>query len=596
MSNRGSSTAFRAEIVKDQTHSCHLLEVYLDTQTYYLTDNHFDITFNSNSYSALGSFLGFDSIEESAQITANSLTLTLSGVDQTYTNLFLTENYVDRRVIIRKAFLNTSSALIADPVIIFDGRMDSPAIQENADSGMASVTVGVSNQFIDFENIPGRFTNHENQQLHYPGDLGFEYASQIIKDIVWGSEFDAGNRVSGAGALSGQLTGSSLINEIDIGYDEILITNPWGGVFSIDIGVYNNKIRVNEVDHGKVTGVEVVIENATGTTGVSENDLNGTKVITVVDADTYEFAFDLSGVNENVQDLLGGKETTINEEVVTTKAVFTETTTNKKNYVTTIDVSEEAAVGDFIQFENTGDIGGITDEKLGAKSHEVKEIAVINGTKIAKVAVTETKKTTAPPISTDTSVANTITLNLSEAGFNVGDTVVIAGAEATGGVAASSINGTKTIASIKSNDAFNITVSDNVTSTVVNGGGNSLTVDTEEPDPPPLTTTASSTTVTLKQTTHNLEVGDTVEVIASKDVGGIPATDINKEHVVASVPDANTVTFAVETAATTAESGGGADTYVELPVKATAKARGGQINTKIKQKVARTKIGFRTAF
>ena len=593
MSNRGSSTAFQTEIVKDQTHSCHLVEVYLDSTNYYLTDNYFDITYNSNSYSALGSFLGFSPIEETAQITANSLVLTLSGVDQTYTNLFLTENYVDRKVIIRKAFLDSSSALIANPVIIFEGRMDSPTISENADTGMATVTVGISNQFIDFENIPGRFTNHENQQLHYPGDLGFEYASEIIKDIVWGSEFDPGNRTSGAGALTGQLTGSSLINEADIGFDPIIIVNPWGGVFSIDVGSYNNKIRANIPEHGLITGSTIDIDGATGTTGVSTTDLNGSKTVTVVDVDTFEFDFDLSGIAESVQDYLGGKNTTINEEVVVTKGLQTETTTNKKNFVTTIDVTEETEVGDFIEFENTGDIGGITSEKLGAKAHEVKEILEVNGTKLAKVAVTETKETTAPPISTDTSVANTITLNIAEAGYNVGDTVVIAGATATGGVAASSINGTKTIASIKSNDAFNITVTDTVSSTVTKGGGNAVTIDTEEPNPPPLNTTSGSTTVTINQTTHGLEVGDTVEVIAAKDTGGVPATDLNKTHTVASVPDANSVTVTVATTATATSIGGGAEAKLELPVKATSKARGGTKTTKLKPKVTLPYKGFR---
>jgi len=119
MANRGSSAAFRTEIVKDQSQPCHLIEVYLDS-THYVTDCFKDISYNSNTYSALGFFLNFDGIEESSQISATGITLTLSGVDQTYTNLLLTQKYVDRKVIIRKAFINTSNALVSDPVIIFD--------------------------------------------------------------------------------------------------------------------------------------------------------------------------------------------------------------------------------------------------------------------------------------------------------------------------------------------------------------------------------------------------------------------------------------------------------------------------------------------
>ena len=148
MANRGSTTAFQTEIKKDQSHPLHLIEVYLDSATYYVTDNFRDVSYSSNTYTALGFFLNFDPIEESAAINASKITLGLSGVDQQYTNLFLTENYVDRRVVIRKAFISTANALIADPVIIFDGRMDNPIITEDTDTGLASIGVTISRQRI----------------------------------------------------------------------------------------------------------------------------------------------------------------------------------------------------------------------------------------------------------------------------------------------------------------------------------------------------------------------------------------------------------------------------------------------------------------
>ena len=236
MANRNATSAFKTEIVKDQTHPLHLVEVYLDSATYYLTDNFNNVTFDSNEYSALGFFLNFDTIEETASISAAKITLGLSGVDQQYTNLLLTENYVDRRVVIRKAFISSANALIADPVIIFDGRMDNPVITEDTDTGLASIGVTVSNQFVDFEKTPGRYTNHENQQLHYPGDNGFIYASQIIKDIVWGSEFNAGDRVSGAGSLTGEITGASYNSTGDIGDWSPLDTPIWGNPISVNPG------------------------------------------------------------------------------------------------------------------------------------------------------------------------------------------------------------------------------------------------------------------------------------------------------------------------------------------------------------------------
>lgn len=589
MANRGSTTAFQTEIKKDQSHPLHLIEVYLDSATYYVTDNYRDVVYDSNTYDALGFFLNFANIEESTEVTASRITLSLSGVDQQYTNLFLTENYVDRRVVIRKAFINTSNALIADPVTIFDGRLDSPVITEDADTGLATIAVVASNQFVDFEKTPGRYTNHENQQLHYPGDNGFIYASQIIKDIVWGQEFNAGNRVEGAGSLTGELTGASYTNTGGIGSESLVVTNPWGNPILIDPDL-GDRVYVNVAEHGLSTGDTVDIDGAESTTEVPSTSINGEQTVTV--ADPNAFYFDIDEDVTVVENFTGGRSLTIYGKPPVTTGIKTNTTTNKENEVEILDPTETIKVGQFIEFENTGDIGGITEQHLIGKKHEVKEVNS-NGVRTAKVAIVKQEKTTSPPISTDTTVANTVTVNIADHGLNVGETVVIAGSAAVGGVAASSINGTKTIVSIKSNDAVNITVADSVTSTVNNGGGDGVTIDGLSPNSPFVATTSGSTTVTFHHTAHGLAVGDSVTIIGSTDVGGVPASDLNKIHTVASVPNANSFTVTVATAATSTAVGGGAYTYVKLPVKATSVARGGKKNTTINISAAKPQENIR---
>tara|TARA_R110002020_G_scaffold184477_8_gene381482 strand:- start:922 stop:2715 length:1794 start_codon:yes stop_codon:yes gene_type:complete len=585
MANRNATSAFKTEIVKDQTHPLHLVEVYLDSATYYLTDNFNNVTFDSNEYSALGFFLNFDTIEETASISAAKITLGLSGVDQQYTNLLLTENYVDRRVVIRKAFISSANALIPDPVIIFDGRMDNPVITEDTDTGLASIGVTVSNQFVDFEKTPGRYTNHENQQLHYPGDNGFIYASQIIKDIVWGSEFNAGDRVSGAGSLTGEITGASYNSTGDIGDWSPLDTPIWGNPISVNPGGgLGNRVFLNIPGHGYLTGATVKIDGAEGVANVPATEINGEQTITVENENKFYFDIDTT-INE-LKGFGGGRNITIYDEPPVTAGIQTQTTTNKEHYVEILDPVLELEVGDFVQINNSGDIGGITESELTGKKFEVKEV-VQNGANTAKVAVVKDEKTTAPPISTDTTVANTITLNVNCHGYNVGDTVTIAGSTDVGGVPASSINKTQTIASIKNNDSVNITVTDTVSSTVNYGGGDSVTVDGEKPNTPFVQTTSGSTTVTLHHTAHGLATGDVVYIYGiQKSVGGISAHILNTEHTVASAPDANTFTITVSTAATSTELGGGGYTFIRLPVKATSAARGGTLETTISLNIA----------
>lgn len=73
----------------------------------------------------------------------------------------------------------------------------------------------------------------------------------------------------------------------------------------------------------------------------------------------------------------------------------------------------------------------------------------------------------------------------------------------------------------------------------------------------PITTVSGSTTITVADTAHKLQTGDTITLSGSSAVNGIPAGDINTTHFVRSV-DTNSWTIIVATAATSSGTGGGA--------------------------------------
>ncbi|MEE4292303.1 MAG: hypothetical protein V2J13_11210 [Cycloclasticus sp.] len=167
--------------------TCHLLTVYLDGQTIYWCDYHRNVTFGAQEYSAAGQLLGFDGLEETSDIAVNAVTVTLSGIDTANISLILSNYYLDRRLTIHRAFFDEDDALIADPVMIFDGRMNRPQIEEDPENGTSNLSVEAGNQFADFERKPGRHTSSDEQRLHFPDDLGLEYATEIDKTLTWGS-------------------------------------------------------------------------------------------------------------------------------------------------------------------------------------------------------------------------------------------------------------------------------------------------------------------------------------------------------------------------------------------------------------------------
>lgn len=185
--DRGASTAVVDEIVKSTNSPCYLVELYFDSATVRITDAWRNISWGGNTYLADGNLLGFSGIEETAELQIPSVTLSVSGVNQSYIAVVLAEPYLDRRVVIYKAFLDYTQGVVSSPIIIFDGRLDSMGISDDPAGGTSTVAFTATSQWADFERTPGRHTNPAEQGVYFPGDKFFDYCNQINKQIKWGA-------------------------------------------------------------------------------------------------------------------------------------------------------------------------------------------------------------------------------------------------------------------------------------------------------------------------------------------------------------------------------------------------------------------------
>jgi hypothetical protein len=184
--DRGAGTDVIAAIEADRNQVVHLFRADFASGTVYATDAYRSITWDGNVYLANGHLLAYEGVEESAELQVAQARFALSGVDQSLVSLVLIENVIDRRVRVWTAFLNTDDAIIGDPIMIFDGRMDAPTIDEDPTTGTCTVSIAASNQFADFNRRAGRRTNDAEQQGLFPGDKGFEYVSALTRSITWG--------------------------------------------------------------------------------------------------------------------------------------------------------------------------------------------------------------------------------------------------------------------------------------------------------------------------------------------------------------------------------------------------------------------------
>ena len=570
MADRGMTAAVLTEIAESQNKPFHLVEIYFTSGTVYFTDSDRDITWNSNTYSAAGHFLTFSEINEQNALTVSDIEVQLSGVDRTYLTEILSETFMDRNLIIRKGFFDDSNAVIVDPIIIYSGKMDQPNIIETSESCTISVTV--ANLFIDFTKTTGRYTNAESQKLFFPTDEGFAYAHQIIKEINWGKEgFGSGGLPPAPPVIPPGFPGnpfiipSFVIPTIPIYIPSTIV----GGGISVTAG--GTTLVFDAYDHGFTTGTKITIADALAVGEVPATSINKEHTVTVINDNKFTVPI-TETITTSVTNA-GGSEYTFNEVQPIVPFITTNTTANNEHIVSITAPKHEVKKGNMVTFEKCGTTGGIPDTNING-THYVNNVDENS----FEVEIKEFKKVTAPPIKT-TSGSSTVKVEIANNTKNIGDTVVIAGAVDTGGIVAANINGTQTITAATENTVS--FTSAGTASSTTKGGGNSVTVDSKTPVTAPFETTSGSTTVTFNQGNHGLAIGDKFTVFNAMPVAGYDPSEINKEHTVVSVPNANSVTFTTTSTANATTSGGGSSSVVFLPVKATSVERGGGVSSTI---------------
>ena len=165
-----------------------------------LTNGPHDFTLSSGSptlsgsqtYVAEGSWLGFDAPSETGAPIINTTSISLSGIGEPagyYSNIFLNNAYIGTRVVVYRQFFVADDEPLnptGDPVMLWDGEMTAFSLSDSQETSTISVTT--ANVFYEFDSVNCRRTNTASQSQYFPGDLGFEFSTQDVKDLSWGKK------------------------------------------------------------------------------------------------------------------------------------------------------------------------------------------------------------------------------------------------------------------------------------------------------------------------------------------------------------------------------------------------------------------------
>lgn len=162
-----TSVATTKTFVASYTHSVYVRT--FDTGTATITS---DV-----DYIGVGNLAGIGVIQETTEVRANGIQLSLSGIPADMISEALSYCRQGLPVRLWLGVLNSSGGVIADPATAFVGRMDTVSIDEGADT--ATITISVEGRLIDLQRPRIRRYTDDDQQRTSPGDKGFQYVPMV---------------------------------------------------------------------------------------------------------------------------------------------------------------------------------------------------------------------------------------------------------------------------------------------------------------------------------------------------------------------------------------------------------------------------------
>lgn len=143
-----------------------------------------DRLIDGSTYTGAGNLISVSGLEEVADMSAKSASITLNGVPGDIIALALAEPYQNRKC--RILFGVTD---LTDFVEVFSGYIDKMPIEDGSETGSISATI--ESKWVKLEKPNIRRYTSESQKSRYPTDTFFDWVADLQdKDTPWGRSSD----------------------------------------------------------------------------------------------------------------------------------------------------------------------------------------------------------------------------------------------------------------------------------------------------------------------------------------------------------------------------------------------------------------------
>lgn len=158
------------------------------THNYYYTQAPWDLTVQGDVYKAAGGLLKMSEYTDNASFSIDKISIGLAGIvdmqgDVSVLETIQTLDYIDKPVMIYRVFMENNAP--AHTIVLFKGYIDNISATYNSQGDTTQAEIDISSHWTDFDRVSTRYTNSKSQQEFFPTDLGFDYAVDVQKEVVW---------------------------------------------------------------------------------------------------------------------------------------------------------------------------------------------------------------------------------------------------------------------------------------------------------------------------------------------------------------------------------------------------------------------------
>lgn len=192
---RPIDAAMLADLSADMAELVHFVELQFSSGTVRYTTATRDITWNGNTWQAVGGVLTLQPVTESPDLSPTQTQITMSGVDlqSGVIPVLLNEKYMGRAINVWLGHMDRTTFAVTDsPVLAFMGVMNGGFAVKDSRGDVTTppsctVTLRAMSRIALLKQARGIAMNVASHSFYFPGDKFFEFVPTIAAiKLTWG--------------------------------------------------------------------------------------------------------------------------------------------------------------------------------------------------------------------------------------------------------------------------------------------------------------------------------------------------------------------------------------------------------------------------